>query len=129
MNQVELRAAAARLMYGDNRDTADYNMLIDFIDKIFKLGFLVKLPDDKVKELVNVHNSADWIPVSERLPAEWWHIGDDTHEAEPMEFIVFIEGALVPTVMYFNGKLFIDESGISYNVTHWRSMPEPPKED
>ena len=35
-NQTELRAAAARLLYSDNRDTADYNMLIDFIDSTFR---------------------------------------------------------------------------------------------
>ena len=30
--KTELRAAAARLMYGDNRDVKDFNMLIDFIE-------------------------------------------------------------------------------------------------
>lgn len=35
-NQTELKAAAARLLYSDNRDTADYNMLIEFIDSIFR---------------------------------------------------------------------------------------------
>ena len=34
--QAELRAAAARLLYSDNRDTADYYMLIEFIDSIFR---------------------------------------------------------------------------------------------
>lgn len=33
--QTELKAAAARLLYSDSRDTADYNMLIEFIDSIF----------------------------------------------------------------------------------------------
>lgn len=31
---VELRAAVGRLMYGNNRSSADYNMLIDFIDSV-----------------------------------------------------------------------------------------------
>lgn len=30
--KTELRAAAARLMYNDNRDVNDYNTLIDFIE-------------------------------------------------------------------------------------------------
>lgn len=34
--QTELKAAAARLLYSDNRDTADYYMLIEFIDSIFQ---------------------------------------------------------------------------------------------
>ena len=33
---VELRAAAARLMYSDNRDIRDYNKLIDFINSRFQ---------------------------------------------------------------------------------------------
>lgn len=33
---VELRAAAARLMYSDNRDIRDYNKLIDFINSHFQ---------------------------------------------------------------------------------------------
>lgn len=33
---VKLRAAAARLMYSDNRDIRDYNLLIEFIDDIFR---------------------------------------------------------------------------------------------
>lgn len=32
MNKIELRAAADRLMYENNHNTADYNMLIDYID-------------------------------------------------------------------------------------------------
>lgn len=34
--QVELRAAAARLMYDDNRDIRDYNALVAFIDDNFR---------------------------------------------------------------------------------------------
>lgn len=33
---LELKAAAARLMYGDNRDIRDYNALIEFIENIEK---------------------------------------------------------------------------------------------
>lgn len=32
-DKVELRAAAARLLYADNRDSADYDLLIDYINK------------------------------------------------------------------------------------------------
>ena len=32
LNKVELKAAAARLLYNDNRDSADYEMLIKYID-------------------------------------------------------------------------------------------------
>lgn len=32
MDKIELRAAAARLMYENNHNTADFNMLIEYID-------------------------------------------------------------------------------------------------
>lgn len=72
--------------------------------------------------------SKRWIPVTERLPDVWQHPGDDEHIGEPIDFIVFIDGALIPTTLWFNGESFFDESGYLYNVTHWMPMPEPPKE-
>lgn len=35
--KVELRAAAARLLYEINRDSADYGMLIDYIDNSIRI--------------------------------------------------------------------------------------------
>lgn len=32
VEKTELKAAAARLLYNNNRDTADYNMIVDYID-------------------------------------------------------------------------------------------------
>lgn len=32
MSKFELKAAAARLLYENNRDSADYDMLVDYID-------------------------------------------------------------------------------------------------
>lgn len=69
-----------------------------------------------------------WIPVTERLPDVWRHHGDDEHIGEPLDFIVFIRGALVPTTLWFNGNLFCDGDGNFYDVTHWMPLPEPPKE-
>lgn len=33
---VELRAAAARLFYNDNRDSGDFKLLIAFIERIYE---------------------------------------------------------------------------------------------
>lgn len=52
-NITELRAAVARLMYSDNRDIADYNTLIAFIDRMDRLMRMLR-----------------WIPVTERLPKD-----------------------------------------------------------
>lgn len=71
----------------------------------------------------------DWIPVTEGLPTVWQIASDDEHAGEPLEFIVFIDGAEIPTTLYFNGTWFIDNFGEPYPVTHWMPMPEPPKED
>ena len=67
-----------------------------------------------------------WIPVTERLPEEWMIWVNDEHR-EPLEFLVFIDGAEIPTVLNFDGKRFCDEMDF-YPVTHWMPLPEPPKE-
>lgn len=68
-----------------------------------------------------------WIPVSERLPEDWMIRVNDEH-MEPAEFLVFIEGAEIPTVLCFNGESFRDYEGFTYSVTHWMPLPEPPEE-
>lgn len=70
-----------------------------------------------------------WIPVTEGLPTAWQIASDDEHAGEPLEFIVFIDGAKIPTTLYFNGTWFIDGCGEPYPVTHWKPMPAPPEED
>ena len=67
-----------------------------------------------------------WIPVTERLPGVWM-IQVEEEIREPLEFIVFIKNAELPTVKFFNGKNFCDDNGYIYDVTHWMPLPEPPK--
>lgn len=87
-----------------------------------------------VKELLEKQLKDKWIPVKERLPDI-----RQRENGEPIEFIVMIRDAVVPTV------LSIDKSGnwfdfmchyhgmpehlsISYDVLAWRPLPEPYKE-
>ena len=87
---------------------------------------LYKMAGDLVLDGVTAQS---WIPVTEGLPTAWQIASDDEHAGEPLEFIVFIDGAEIPTTLYFNGTWFIDNCGEPYPVTHWMPMPEPPKED
>ena len=48
-SRVELRAAAARLMYNDNRDIRDYYLLIDFIDGTFNVMNQISNKIDKIR--------------------------------------------------------------------------------
>lgn len=119
MNEIcitDLRAAAARLLYSDNRDTADYNLLIEFIDSAFR----------EKKE-------NRWIPVTERLPdKEFWE-HQKRFEDEDLEVQVMIKGACRPTTLLYNAEgEFYEMHGDGatfYIVTHWAPLMEPPKED
>lgn len=70
-----------------------------------------------------------WVSVNERLPElTEKEIEDIKHYSfdHAPEFIVFIEGADIPTVLKFDGKLWFDNSGTWYPITHWMPLPEPP---
>lgn len=60
-DQIELRAAAARLMINDNRDIRDYNLLIEFIDDIFRtekvLGALTEEFERRYEEIWAKHKA------------------------------------------------------------------------
>ena len=66
-----------------------------------------------------------WVDAAEELPTE------------PDEYIVMIAGAEKPTVLHFdvddekNGVWFeeVEDSTNFYKVTHWRELPEKPREE
>lgn len=45
------------------------------------------------------------------------------------EFLVMIKGATEPTVLQYDGELWSDDLGMTYSVTHWMPLPEPPQEE
>jgi len=76
-----------------------------------------------------------WIPVSERLPEVRQH-----ESGEPIEFIVMIRDAVVPTALSIddNGNWFDFISSYhdmpeylsdNYDVVAWKPLPEPYKEE
>ncbi len=71
---------------------------------------------------------SNWISVKDRLPEVFQH-----EYGEPFQFIVFIEGASLSTVLFFDGENWRDYDLVCmkycsdfYRVTHWQPLPEPP---
>lgn len=110
--KTELKAAAARLLYNSNRNTSDYDLLIDFIDSHF---------DNQPQ--------GDWIPCSERLPVEtnWYSVTIKYKDEEPY----------IGTAEYYNGEdnfYVCGEAGWYHDgfpcddcITAWKERPEPYK--
>lgn len=69
-----------------------------------------------------------WISVNDFLPIEQREEYFRMYNDEP-EFIVMIEGGVVPTVLCFNGEGWYaqDDDSFSYDVTHWLPLPNPPR--
>ena len=97
--QMELRAAVARLFYGNDSDSRDFNMLIDFIDSSFQ------------------QKGVHWIPVTERLPKK-----EDANRHG--EVLVWLRGAR--THHLWRLEQVIDHPDC---ITHWMPLPEQPKEE
>lgn len=142
-NQTDLRAAAARLLYSDNRDTADYNMLIEFIDDSFQIKLTAEnfLLDDanvealrkKLREaqpiIMTSHEEPsvmfvqnDWIPVTERLPkksGEYLVAGAWRGESAKTWICEFLD------LGFGCGWANNARNPV---VAHWMPLPEPPNE-
>lgn len=68
-----------------------------------------------------------WIPVEERLPNEKEFIKEYRRNHHAAEFIVMIEGATLPTTLYYlkDTKSWVDENQNYYRVVAWQPLPEP----
>lgn len=80
----------------------------------------------EVKSKINEAQGAGWISVEDRLPEDPAPVADA--EFLP-EYIVLIKGAQVATVIHYDGGGKWYYGGDYYPVTHWRPLPEPPKEE
>ena len=84
---------------------------------------------DAIEELLA---QVAWNRVGEKLP----DLDDGAvlivGEMTAVQVLAVIEGAKTSTVLYFDGEEFFDYTGdeiIPYRVTHWRPMPEVPREE
>lgn len=94
---------------------------------------LIEAQGKRIKEL---EEQARWIPVSERLPdaelAQVPRFPDGTMKLPGYEAIVHIEGAKGCTTLWYlveedGTKLWCDDEGVPYRVTHWKPMPDGPE--
>jgi hypothetical protein len=84
---------------------------------------------DAIEELLA---QVAWNRVGDRLP----DLDDGAvlidGEMTAVKVLAAIEGAKQSTELYFDGEEFFDYTGdeiIPYRVTHWRPMPEVPREE
>ena len=75
----------------------------------------------------------EWISVNDKLPIEEAKAHEQEWYEEYCEFLVMIEGGLIPTTLYYDleeGEWFginTDLERETYKVTHWMPLPQPPK--
>ena len=94
----------------------------------------VPLCDVELAPTIEVEPAQKWISVKDRLPNGWVLIDPDTDYREPETYIVFVEGAMLPTTAYFMDGEFVPpcEGGCIHNcgfinrITHWMPLPKPP---
>jgi hypothetical protein len=82
-----------------------------------------RLYEEKCEEL-----SRTWIPTNKRLPNQKDFIKGYIRNQHAAGFIVMIEGANMPTCLYYAGGSWFDEDRNYYKVTAWMPLPEPYKE-
>lgn len=75
------------------------------------------------EEIMDGKMLTGWIPVEEQLPRE-----TRNEYGDPVEYIVMIDGARMPTVLYYYGNdIWLDDKGTFYDVVAWMPLPEPYK--
>ena len=88
------------------------------------LHYIENLADYLIAHGVTVQ---EWISVKDRLPTQ-----EDAEKylleyEEYNEYLVMIEGAIIPTVLMFDGENWFNDADDMYAVTHWMPLPQPPK--
>lgn len=78
-----------------------------------------------------------WIPVSEELPekpkenCDYYFSPIRSKNVKAEEYIVMIDGAKIPTALFWDGEYWFDEttcSKIPYKVIAWMPLPKPYEE-
>lgn len=95
-----------------------------------------RLFEELAAENTRLREENRMIPVSERLPdaelAQVPRFPDGTMKLPGYEAIVHIEGAKGCTTLWYlveedGTKLWCDDEGVPYRVTHWKPMPDGPE--
>lgn len=84
---------------------------------------------ERLSKVQDAENACDWIPTTEKMPERVTNPdGIECVELVYPEYLVMIRHAGKPTTLYSDGEEFFDSDGTTYRVTHWKPMPNPPKE-
>jgi len=76
-------------------------------------------------ELKRLKEANRWIPVTEKLPDNTESYYEE-HGVYPKYLVIVRLSPDLPRIACFDGKRFCN--GVySYDVTHWRPLPEPPE--
>lgn len=99
----------------------------EFIEKSIDFQ---KIASDLIAHGVTVQK---WISVDDRLPIEEAKAHEQEWPGEYCEFLVMIEKGSLPTTLYYDleeNEWFRINTALereTYEVTHWMSLPLPPK--
>jgi len=110
----------------DRVATAVWETYRDMANRIADLGELVEkalgseLPNQKNK----TKEANRWIPVTEKLPDNTESYYEE-HGVYPKYLVIVRLSPDLPRIACFDGKRFCNGM-YSYDVTHWRPLPEPP---
>lgn len=72
--------------------------------------------------------------IAHGVTVQEWRPGSEPPK-EPGNYIVMIQGSTYPTELFWSAKrkkwveISDDDFDVTYEVTHWMPLPEPPKED
>ena len=88
------------------------------------LGLVVELEE----ELKEKEKNNGWIDVNYRMPDELEIERANIGDGEGSEFLGLIKGGKIPTTLcLMDDGSWVDSRSVSYTVTHWRELPNPPK--
>lgn len=122
-----LRDRAGSFDYDGRPDIAcDYEQAADAIEELQADKATLNDTVTNLLEQIKDIGKPRWIPVTERLPQEWWPV---------LGLIQFCDKEEPPAqqVLWYLGNGHWRETWkgnmVESDVTHWMPLPEPPKEE
>ena len=116
----------------DRRIDTQLKIMAGLSDDVYRYGYGKSLEAYQqgkqfVADIIHKHMNDGWIPVEKELPQEPTEHVDD--EDELKEYIVMIDGAMIPTTLSYAGDghwldVYEEESEY-YPVIAWQPLPEP----
>ena len=118
----------------DRRIDTQLKIMAGLNDDVYRYGYGKSLEAYQqgkilVEDIIRKRMNDGWIPVDERLPDEKEFLKSYRRNRYAAEFIVMIEGATLPTTLYFRDGVWADEENNHYRDIAWKPLPEPYRPD